>query len=335
MVTVTDDMKSAGNLAYERIRAAAKDASSEARKSGLKLDSEFAYKRFALERLLQRLTESRFSGRWCLKGGMLMLSLGSFRTTDDMDLTAPGNQATWGSHGIEEVRDAFVEVADIRPVAEDGLTFAIDAGNCSIMREWAENPTVRLLFDATLHTRSGGMPIRVKLDVSHGETIRPGLRTVQLPPSCKGFVPPVIPCYPWEQVVSEKLAAVFDKGMANTRLRDFYDLCILARERSFDLPTLAEAIRGCFADRGHELRPDPVGLGIAFADAKQKEWAKMVSRPGYSVCLGSLAEAQAEVRAFVVPALHAAMAPEPSPGEWEPGRGWALVEPTVGMSGGR
>jgi nucleotidyltransferase AbiEii toxin of type IV toxin-antitoxin system len=59
--------------------------------------------------------------------------------------------------------------------------------------------------------------------------------------------------YPKETVVAEKLEALVKLGIANTRMKDFYDLEVLSRTFSFEGKTLAQAIQNTFQKRGTDL----------------------------------------------------------------------------------
>jgi hypothetical protein len=68
-----------------------------------------------------------------------------------------------------------------------------------------------------------------------------------------GFPVPRLLAYPKESVVAEKFEAAFKLGIANSRMKDFYDLWVLAHRFEFQSSTLAAAIQATFAKRGHHV----------------------------------------------------------------------------------
>jgi hypothetical protein len=70
--------------------------------------------------------------------------------------------------------------------------------------------------------------------------------------------------YPRETVVAEKLEAMVHLGLANSRMKDFYDLVILSRMFEFDGALLVRAMRATFDRR---KTPLPSGLPIALTQA--------------------------------------------------------------------
>jgi predicted nucleotidyltransferase component of viral defense system len=296
---------------------------SGARASGQ--DTEFLFKRFALERLLVRLNASRHAGAWCLKGGMVMLTLGaqSSRPTEDMDFTA------FEPFDREGILATFTEVARIAPDVEDGLTFRLDEGACKEVREGSVNPGLRIAIDARLHTGGAPVPIRVKIDAGYGDPINPDARIARLPATCKGFEPPAIPMYPWETVVAEKLHGIQQHGIWNSRIKDYYDLVVISRGVRFSGRELASAVQATYLmRRARSVNPSPAGMSEAFAhEEHERAWRKFSFAKGIGTIIPTLAEALAEVRAFAQPLLAAVSEGRPMDADWIPGLGWDANEP--------
>lgn len=285
-----DDFAKVGQPTYDRIRAAAKSA---------KQDVQFAFQRFALERLLARIEESRWAGLYALKGGMLMLCLpGAMnRPTEDMDLSSSREVS------LDDLKEALREVCAADPRQEDGLTFELDEGRTRVLKVDSPHPTVRAMMDARLHTRNSAVQVRIMLDVSQGEGIYPSLRRVRLPQTCKGFEPPELSCYPWETVVAEKLHAIVMHGAGNTRMKDYFDLIAIADNGHIPVEQLAEAVVVSFAVSGREIQPAPFGLTDEFALLKDKDWKAFVKNRRLPSAPSTMAEAVARVREFALPIL--------------------------------
>ncbi len=279
-----------GARTYDRIRATAK---------ANKQDVPFAFQRFALERLMVRLEESQWGGRYALKGGMLMLSLpGTMkRPTEDMDLSSSTEVS------LDELKTVLTDICGAEPLQEDGLTYELDQKATRELRVDSPHPTIRAVIDARLHTRHAPVQVRVMLDVSQGEGIYPELRRARMPPSCKGFEPPEIACYPWQTVIAEKLHAILMHGMSGTRMKDYYDL--IAISRHLDIPTdeLAEAVVVAFAVSGRPILTEPPGLSDAFADSREKDWKSFSAKRKLVDAPATMKEAVTLVRAFATPIL--------------------------------
>jgi hypothetical protein len=85
-------------------------------------------------------------------------------------------------------------------------------------------------------------------------------------------------------------------GIANSRMKDFFDLWVLTRHSELDTTTLRRAITATFARRGTALPTNtPIGLSDEFiADrAKQTQWRAFTTRnqltaPGLQVIVPHL-----------------------------------------------
>jgi len=116
--------------------------------------------------------------------------------------------------------------------------------------------------------------------------------------------PRVMPTFSRATVVAEKLEAIVHLGMANSRMKDYFDLRALVSEGELKGDVLAEAIRATFARRRTALPTEvPVGLSDAFAadPAKRNQWQGFVRRNRLDA--PSLGEVVAELRSFFAPVL--------------------------------
>ena len=125
--------------------------------------------------------------------------------------------------------------------------------------------------------------------------------------------------------MAERLQAGVALDMANTRLKDFLDIWVLAQGRAFDGAVLAEAIRGTFERRRTPL-PDttPIALTPAFhsAEAKQAQWTAYVRKARVQGEMPSLDEVAEHIAAFVMPLFAALVAGEQFDRGWSVGGPW-------------
>lgn len=245
--------------------------------------------RYVLERLLYRLSLTAHRDRFVLKGAMLMITWFNdpFRPTQDLDLLGFGNSEP------EAILAVFREVCGI--VADDGVVFDGDALTVEHIREEMEYGGLRLKTNAMLDAAR----IRVLVDIGFGDAVEPQERDL---PVLLDLPAPRMRAYPPEAVIAEKFQAMVMLGRANSRMKDFYDIWVLARSTEFAGSVLPRAIRATFARRGTAIPTDPPdALTAAFAEdaTKQQQWVSFVEN--VAVQPGSLAEVIKDLSAFLMP----------------------------------
>jgi hypothetical protein len=271
-------------------------------------DFQLVATKFALERFLYRLSRTRQAERFILKGAMLFAVWSDlpYRPTRDVDFLGVGDSSGEGlAAAVREICAALVE--------PDGLLFDTK----SIQVE--EYPGQRV----KLRARLGDMQIPLQVDVGFGDAVTPGPVETQYP-TLLDFPGPRIRSYPPETVVAEKLQAMVALGMINSRMKDFYDLWVMARTFAFQGTTLTQAIRATFQRRRTAL---PEGMPVALSDEfaqdtdKAKQWRAFVQRTGLPAGDGGLVAVIADLREFLLPPLLAA-AENDLERHWRPGDGW-------------
>jgi len=276
---------------------------------------EYVLTRYANERLLYRLTRSRFRDQFVLKGAMLFELWGDIphRATRDVDLLGVG-VAT-----IPHLVEVFRTICETN-VEPDGMTFLADSVEGSIIREDEEYEGVRLRLSADL----AGARIAVQVDVGFGDAITPGARE-ETYPAMLDQPAPVLRVYPRESVVAEKLETMVSLGIANSRMKDFYDLRVIANMFEFDGPVLRDAIHTTFERRRTPIPPGPPTAltQTFFADAaKVRQWTAFTNKLGARREEASLRDVVVSLTEFLTPPLKAAAADVPFPQHWSPGIGW-------------
>lgn len=225
--------------------------------------------RYALERLLYRLSISSHRGSFILKGGMLVTQWidGSSRETTDMDFLVHGDPAP------EHLRQVFDELLSIE--ASDGLVFDRKSLRTSVIREETEYGGVRLKVDAYLERSR----ISVTVDIGFGDALADASRTMAYP-SMLGMEEPEIRIYPPASVIAEKFQAMVALGVANGRMKDYFDLWAIPRTLEILPEDLDAAIQATFERRGTAIPTErPPGLSPAMLadDRKQTQWRTYAS----------------------------------------------------------
>jgi hypothetical protein len=226
---------------------------------------------YGLERLLYRLSISSHAANYLLKGALLF-SLWydqPHRPTRDVDLLG------FGADDIDTAVSAFRDICQIG--VEDGIAFHPHSVKGAVIRKDAGYGGVRIDLQATLD----GARIVLQVDIGFGDAVTPAPESVRYPVLLDDLPAPQLRAYPKYTVVAEKFHAVCLLGMANTRMKDYFDLWLLLSDHALDAALLRHAVGATFARRQLPLPNNtPAGLSDAFAqDAeKQKQWAAFLKK---------------------------------------------------------
>jgi predicted nucleotidyltransferase component of viral defense system len=221
---------------------------------------------YALEGFLDRLTQSNHVDKFVLKGGVLLAAFDTRRATRDVDL-----HADLISNDTEDVQTAISSIASI-PI-EDGLVFDTANASSEVIRDEDEYSGVRVTMPCTLETAD----VSFHVDVNVGDAIWPEPEMVSLPRLLGGTIQ--IRGYSVEMILAEKVVTAIQRGTANTRWRDFFDIFQLTHVSTISETILRGAINAVSEGRGSELVPLTVALN-GYAVIAQVRWAAWVRRQG-------------------------------------------------------
>jgi hypothetical protein len=189
----------------------------KARKEGRKTDELLLL--YALEGFLDRLTASQHANHLVLKGGVLMAAYNLRRPTHDVDL-----QASHISNDNSSILAMVKAIASIKQ--DDGLVFDFDAATAETIRTDDEYSGVRVELPCMLATARVGFHV----DVNVGDPIWPAPQIVRLSRLLGGAID--ISGYPISMIQAEKVVTAIQRGIANTRWRDFADLFLITGQHS-------------------------------------------------------------------------------------------------------
>jgi hypothetical protein len=260
-------------------------------------DFNLVLTRYGLERFLYRLSVSPARDHYLLKGALL------FDLWFDLP-HRPTRDADFLGFGAAD-RDALRRhVRDVCAVAaDDGMAFDPDSVSIEEIRDDAKYGGLRVKLVGLL----GKARCPVQLDVGYGDAVTPGPEETVYPTLLEGLPPPKLKVYPRASVVAEKLEAIVSLGIANSRMKDYFDLRALAREGAVGQDVLADAIAATFGRRGTALPAElPLGLTDAFAQDAEKrgQWKAFLGKNRLEA--PTLDEVIAEVRGFLVEPLRRA-----------------------------
>lgn len=187
---------------------------------------------YLIERVLERITLSKYRNNFVIKGGFLLSSIIGIqkRTTMDIDTTAKGINV---NH--ENIRRIFEEICTIK--IDDDLSFQVI--NTSDIREADDYPGIRVNLKAIYEKLS----VSVVVDISTGDKITPSEVEHKFRLMFEDrFI--TLPAYNTETILAEKLETILSRSIANTRPRDFYDVYILfhLKQKDFEPKSLKSAI---------------------------------------------------------------------------------------------
>jgi predicted nucleotidyltransferase component of viral defense system len=281
----------------------------------LGIDPNLVLARYAAERLLYRLSRSPHSGRFVLKGAlMLLVWLGEeIRPTRDADLLG------FGALDAGSLRATFTDLC-ASVVEPDGLEFDARSLRVDPIRPLDAYGGQRI----TLLAHLGKARLRVQVDVGIGDAVVPEAEWIDYP-SLLDLPRPRLRAYRPETTIAEKLHAMVELDAKNSRMRDFFDLHALAARMAFEGAVLAEAIVSTFRRRGTAVPGAlPLALTPDFAaiEGKALQWHSLVRRLPGAAAPPELHVVVGSVAAFAGPVVLAAGRGEPFDETWPPGGPW-------------
>ncbi|MCX5493923.1 nucleotidyl transferase AbiEii/AbiGii toxin family protein [Kaistia dalseonensis] len=273
-------------------------------------DFQILLTRYALERLLYRLSLSPHRDRFILKGAMLFVTwvADPFRPTRDLDFLG------YGENSPDAIGAVFREICG-QPVDDDGLEFDIGAITAVPIREDIEYGGIRVRTSATI----AGARVPIQVDIGFGDAVTPGPVEIEYP-SLLDAPAPRLRAYPVTTVVAEKFQALVQLGIANSRLKDFYDLWLIAQTFEFDRVSLAEAVHQTFARRETMLPTEkPIGLSDAYVEAWGRQWRAFLGRERMASAPTELTAVVSDLAGFLLPLIEPAERDQ----RWKPSEGWS------------
>lgn len=227
--------------------------------------------RFALERILYRLTQSPHADRFLLKGALLFTLWYDMphRATRDADLLG------FGASDLESVAQVFREIAAV--AVDDGIVFDPASVTVEEIRKEAGYGGVRVVIAGELAKAR----CKTQIDVGFGDAVTPGPVDSVYPVLLDDLPAPRLRAYPTYTVIAEKLHAIALLGMTNSRVKDYFDLSVLLEREILDADLLAQAIKATFERRGMTVPAElPVGLTDEFAHdaSRQVLWQSFVKK---------------------------------------------------------
>lgn len=198
---------------------------------------------YGMERFLYRLSCSKYSDKFILKGALMFTvwNVSERRPTIDIDFAANYDNK------VDAIENVIKDVCKVTFDA-DGMKFDAATVSGRRIKEDADYEGVRIKFVGLL----GRAKIPMQIDVGFGDKIYPDPSVIRYP-TILDMKEPNLKGYPIESVVSEKFEAMVKLGSLNSRMKDFYDIWLMIRSFDFDDSLLAKAIKKTFEHRNTSI----------------------------------------------------------------------------------
>jgi predicted nucleotidyltransferase component of viral defense system len=268
---------------------------------------DFVLKQYVIQRLLYRLSISDYQEQFLLKGAMLFLIWTGdlHRPTKDIDLLG------FGKNDVDVLEKDFKAICAVE--ADDGLAFDIDSISGAQIKEDALYQGVRVVGHALLDNAK----ITFQVDIGFGDAVTPKYE-VAVVPSFLDLPEPTVRIYPAYTVIAEKFQAMVALGVANSRIKDFYDIWVMASDMTFEASVLSDAIKATFDRRETEV--NDVALTVfdeVFIndESKQKQWEAFLKRNALKSEM-SFADLMVKLQQFLEPIYQLASSNEVMEEHW-------------------
>lgn len=203
---------------YKNVETKAKELSRERN-----IDYYELLQRFMFERILERISISKYNNNFILKGGLLLSSMFGIdnRTTKDMDTTIKGID-------ISKVNMVNILNEILSIDLNDNVKF--DLINVTDIRADDEYGGNKYHIVGRLQN----MKVNLEIDISTGDKVTPRELKYKYPLifSDKEII---INSYNIETILSEKIETVLKRGIYNSRMKDFYDIYVFINKFSKDI----------------------------------------------------------------------------------------------------
>ena len=266
---------------------------------------------YAMERFLYRLSTTSHRARFVLKGALMLHVWDAplARATKDLDFLGRLDNSL-------ENLEREVCAADVEP---DGMVFDPATVKTERIKEDADYEGVRVRFVGLL----GKARVAMQVDVGFGDIITPGAENITYP-ALLDFPAPTLSGYPRETVVAEKFQAMVYLRTLNSRMKDFYDVWLLASQFAFDGEMLAKAIAATFENRETAIDVAPIAFTPDFTEqgSTLAQWTAFRKKLPNAECPETLAEVVPLLAKFLLPIARASERGESFEGRWTAGGPW-------------
>lgn len=197
--------------------------------------------RYFQERLLYRMSQTRYRNNFYLKGGALMYAYERFAARPTLDIDFLGNNI---SNEGTSIIAAFKEISSV-PFEEDGVIFDVEHITAQNITEFKDYHGIRL----SIPVKMDSIAQVLTMDIGFGDVVTPSPVNLDFPILLEHLPCANILAYSLETVIAEKMHAIIDLADQSSRMKDYYDLYRILKEEKYDSEVLQEAIIRTFENR--------------------------------------------------------------------------------------
>lgn len=197
--------------------------------------------RYFQERLLYRMSQTRYRNNFYLKGGALMYAYERFAVRPTLDIDFLGNNI---SNEGTSIIAAFKEICSV-PFEEDGVIFDVERITAQNITEFKDYHGIRL----SIPVKMDSIAQVLTMDIGFGDVVTPSPVNLDFPILLEHLPCANILAYSLETVIAEKMHAIIDLADQSSRMKDYYDLHRILKEEKYDSEVLQEAIIRTFENR--------------------------------------------------------------------------------------
>ena len=240
------------------------------KKSGYKY--MYLLTRYFNERLLYRVSVSRYRDNFLLKGGSLLYAFEGMEARPTIDIDFLARRISRESSELERV---FREILEVE-CEEDGVAFDVNSLRTEPITVEKEYPGTRIFVTALMDT----IVFPMTIDIGFGDVITPSPIDIDFPQLLSGVPTAKVKAYSMETVVAEKFHAMIERDVANSRMKDFFDCYQILTTKELDDNRLFEAIKATFDNRGLSHNEDLKLFTAEFSmdAARQARWSAFLQK---------------------------------------------------------
>jgi predicted nucleotidyltransferase component of viral defense system len=270
---------------------------------------------YAMERFLYRLSKTKYADKFILKGGLLFYAwnLSLRRPTRDIDFR--GYVSSKSKDLLKIIKEVIAE-----PAPEDGIIFDPQSVSVEETQIDADYQGIRVKLTALLERSR----IPVQIDIGFSDELASKAETIEYPNILPNLKTVRMKGYPKEAVVAEKFHAMVRHAELNSRMKDYYDIWLIAETFEFKGLSVQKAIELTFKRRDTEIPGKrPLSLSAEFALASQSRWEnflnKMELENDHVADFQSVIE---KIWKFLEHPLQSSISKTRSTHNWLPRKGW-------------
>ena len=202
--------------------------------------SQIMIRIYLMERLLERVSLSKYRDNFVLKGGLLVSSLVGVDMRSTMDVDTTVKSLPMNKKSVQKILEEIMAIE-----VEDGVSFRIS--KVQDIMEGHEYEGLRFMIECSMDR----LKQTIKIDISTGDEITPGAIEYKLPLIIEDRTIELW-AYNLETLLAEKLETIMVRAEANTRMRDFYDIHVLLEQDAvtIDRDTMKAAFYATCNKRG-------------------------------------------------------------------------------------